>query len=68
MLEIDKRSINYCPGRITIREDGDKGVMAAAMMQLGDYNKKLGPIIEQSNKLVIEAIEFAAEDWQEVYD
>ncbi len=68
MLTIDPSYVNYCPGQITVREEGDKIIISAPMVPLSFRNEKLDDLIKDVNRLVKEAVEFSAQDWQEVYD
>ncbi len=69
MLELDPSYVNFCPGQITVREDiNNKVIISALLVPLHKDNDALNDIVNKVNALVEESIEFAAEDWQEVYD
>lgn len=68
MLAIDPSYVNYCPGQIAVREEGDKVVISAPLVPLSHHSEDLDSMVNEVNRLVREAVEFSAEEWQEVYD
>ncbi|MEE9552464.1 MAG: hypothetical protein V3V89_05405, partial [Gammaproteobacteria bacterium] len=68
MLELAPEYINYCPGRITIREEGKNFVVTAPLWPEETGNEELKQHMQKMNKYAREIVDFATDDWQFAYD
>ena len=63
MLELSPDYINYCPGRITIRQKNEYIIIAAPLWPEHPDNQELNLHIKKMNQLIREIVDFAAKDW-----
>jgi len=68
MLDLDPDMINYCPGRITIRQSDDRIIITAPLWPEQKKDKSLKTHMQKMNVLIREIVDYAADDWLLVYD
>ncbi len=68
MLELDPNMINSCPGRITVRQKGDRVNITAPLWPEKMKDNELKLHMQKMNELVREIVDYAADDWLLVYD
>ena len=68
MLELDPSYVNFCPGQIAVWEQDGQVHISAPLVPEHDHLEELTEIVTTINELVIESVEFAAEEWQDVTD
>ena len=64
MLELDPDMINFCPGRIAMRQHGDKVIITAPLFPEHTDNKALNGITEKINALIRQMVDYAGKPWQ----
>ncbi len=68
ILKLAPDFINFCPGRITIREENNYLIIAAPLWPENTENKELKQHMIKMNELVREIVDFAAKDWLFMYE
>ncbi len=68
MLELDPNMIRSCPGRITVRQNGDMVNITAPLWPEKMKDNELKLHMQKMNGLVREIVDYAADDWLLVYD
>ncbi len=68
MLELDPNLITSCPGRITVRQKGDRVNITAPLWPEKMKDNELKLHMQKMNELVREIVDYAADDWLLVYD
>lgn len=59
MLELDPNMINFCPGRVAMRQQKDKVVITAPLFPDHTDNKALNKITGQINALIRQIVNYA---------
>ena len=68
MLELDPNMISSCPGRITVRQNGDRVNITAPLWPEKMKDNELKLHMQKLNGLIREIVDYAADDWLLVYD
>ncbi len=68
MLELAPEYINYCPGRITIREEDKNFLVTAPLWPEETGNEELKQYLQKMNKYAREIVDFAVDDWLSTYE
>ncbi len=68
MLELDPNMISSCPGRITVRQNGDRVNITAPLWPEKMKDNELKLHMQEMNRLIREIVDYAADDWLLVYD
>ncbi|HKK16014.1 MAG TPA: DUF302 domain-containing protein [Gammaproteobacteria bacterium] len=68
MLEIAPSLINACPGRITVRSDGELYIISAVLWPEDNRNPRVNKLMYDMNTLVREIVDHAVQEWQESYE
>jgi len=68
MLELDPNMISSCPGRITVRQNGDTVNITAPLWPEKMKDNELKLHMQKLNGLIREIVDYAADDWLLVYD
>jgi len=68
MLELDPNMISSCPGRITVRQNGDGVNITAPLWPEKMKDNELKLHMQKLNGLIREIVDYAADDWLLVYD
>lgn len=63
MLEIDPTVINFCPGRIIVRQTADEFIVTAPLWPEGMSDHRLRMQMKKMNALAREIVDYAAEPW-----
>lgn len=63
MLELDPDMINYCPGRVAVRQEKDKVIISAPLFPQHTGNEKLNDITGELNGMIRHIVDFASEPW-----
>jgi len=63
MLELAPEFINWCPGRITIRNQGEAFIVSAPLWPEQTDNLELKRHMQAMNNMVREIVDYAVEDW-----
>lgn len=66
MLEMEPALITVCPGRITVRSDGDNYLIEAPLWPEPEAPGPLKSHMQSMNSMVREIVDYAAEDWLDV--
>lgn len=68
ILVLDARMINFCPGRINIRQSGDQVFLSASLWPNDMKNHNLVAYMRKMNALVYEIVDYATQDWFAEYE
>ncbi len=68
MLELDPNMISSCPGRITVRQNGNRVNITAPLWPEKMKDNELKLHMQEMNRLIREIVDYAADDWLLVYD
>ena len=68
MLELDPGLITVCPGRITVRSQGEKYLIEAPLWPEPETDGPLKTLMRSMNRDVMEIVDYAAEDWLDITD
>ena len=68
MLDLDPDMISTCPGRITIRQSGDRVLITAPLWPEQMKDKLLKTHMQKMNEFIREIVDYAADDWLLVYE
>ena len=68
MLELDPNMISSCPGRITVRQNGDRVNITAPLWPEKMKDNELKLHMQKMNELIREIVDYATDDWLLVYD
>ena len=63
ILLLDESMINFCPGRINIRQTGEQVFLSASLWPNNMENHALLAYMQKMNALVYEIVEYATKDW-----
>jgi len=63
MLTLNPEYVNFCPGRIAIRGTDGAVIISAPLVPPDSSNAELNELVDTVNKLIIDAVDFAAEEW-----
>lgn len=63
MLELDPTLINFCPGRVTVRSNGNSYIISAPLWPEHNSDLKLNKIMFNMNNIVRKIVDYAALDW-----
>lgn len=64
MLELDPGFINYCPGRVAVRDTGGMTHISAPLLpESPDQGPELAALVRRINGLVREIVDYGTEPW-----
>lgn len=64
MLELDPGFINYCPGRVAVRESaGTTHISAPLLPETVGQGPELAALVRRTNVLIREIVDYATEEW-----
>lgn len=68
ILILDESMINFCPGRINIRQTGDQVFLSASLWPSNMEDHALLSYMRKMNALVYEIVDYATKDWLVEYE
>lgn len=68
MLELQSNIINSCPNRVAISQHDDSVLITVPLWTTTPQNMELWSLSNKINEIAREIVNYAAEDWQIIYD
>ena len=68
LFDMEPDFINFCPIKITIRDNGENYLITATLFPQDTDNVALNKLATKVNNLIRDIVEFAAADWFVIYD
>ena len=63
MLELEPEYVNYCPGRITFRNDGGTIIISASLVPEDPDNPGLNTLVKEINRQLRDIVDFSVQKW-----